>query len=260
LKNSETFTILIISVLFSAALPFAMIQPTTGYVTTTVPDGAITYYSRGNCSIDITSLNFKLGNGYLVPKMFIQASHYVASSTLGNNDYDTLMVSIQVNSAGVIAPLGIFTTTDETIPRLQTAFAGTPVYRPGPPALDNFHLLGSDELQVSRNGNSISVNFNPDQPITLYMSSNTYPNPSTTIPLAMPSFHIDFDKYGGDASNEFSQYTLVPYSGYVVHYDFRGFYANAAFTCTGWGMNNVAGSDAFITMHGVQTWIPPSQT
>jgi hypothetical protein len=236
-------------------LPLTAIHPSRGYVTDTVPGGSITYYSRGNVSIDISSLNFRFGNGYLVPKMSIQATTYEAS-TLDPTDHATLMLQIQINDAGVFVPLGIFSTSPETIPFLQNAFKGLPVYKTGPPVLNNIRLVGNSELQVERHGNSISVNFNPESTTTLYMSAATYPNPSTTKPLIIPAFHIDFNKNGGSMHNDFYQTTLRPYSGYVVHYSFTGFNADASFTSATWGLKNVAGSSAFITMHGIQTWIP----
>ena len=243
------------SILLLAILPIAAIPSAVAKVTDTVPGGSISYYSRGNVTIDISSLNFKLGNGYLVPKLFIQATHYDVSTT-DPEEHDTLMLQIQVTNTGIFVPLGIFSTGPETIPFLQNAFRGLPVYKTGPPVINNMYLVGNSELQVVRHGNSISVDFNPESPVILQMSANTYPNPSTTIPFAVPSFHLDFDKYGDSTYSEFTQTTLRPYSGYVVHYSFTGFQADALFTSAGWNMNNVAGAGAFITMHGNQTWIP----
>jgi hypothetical protein len=255
MKKNRILTIATISILLFGVLPLAVIHPSLGYVTDTVPGGSITYYSRGNVSIDISSLNFRLGNGYLVPKMSIQATTYEAS-TLDPNDHVTLMLQVQVTDTGIFVPLGIFSTSPESIPFLQNAFKGLPVYKAGPPVLNNIHLVGNNELQVVRHGNSISVDFNPSSKTTLYMSAATYPNPLTTKPLVIPAFHVDFNKYGGSLNNDFYQTTLRPYSGYVVHYSFTGFNADATFTSSAWGMNNIAGSGAFITMHGNQTWIP----
>ena len=255
MKTKRILTVAVISILLFGVLPLAVIQSSLGYVTDTVPGGNITYYSRGNVSIDISSLNFILGNGYHVPKLSIQATTYEAS-TLDPTDHATLMLQIQVTSTGIFAPLGIMSTSPESIAFLQNAFNGLPVYKQGPPVLNNILLVGNDELQVVRHGNSIAVDFNPVNTVTLHMSGPTYPNPSTTIPFVVPAFHIDFTKYGGSVNNDFYQTSLRPYSGYVVHYAFTGFNADASFTSVAWGMNNVAGSNAFITMHGNQTWIP----
>ncbi len=181
MKN-RILTIATISILLFGVLPSAVIHPSVEYVTDTVLGGSITYYSRGNVLIDISSPSFGLGNGYLVPKMSIQATTYEAS-TLDPNDHTPLILQIQITDTGIFVPLGIFATSPENIPFLKNAFRGLPVYKAGPPVLSNIHLVDNNELQVVRHGNSISVDFNPSSTTTLYLSTATYPNPLTAKPL-----------------------------------------------------------------------------
>jgi hypothetical protein len=250
--NSKIITITIISVLLLSVFS-ACAGTTFAKVTETVPGGNIQYLTRANTTVNIPStVNFKVG-AYQVPRLTIQAT-FTEESTYSSG-HSSMMISIDMGGAFVTT--GIITTNAEAANYLRTAFRNTPVYKPGPPILDNVVVVSDDVLKVDRHGNSITVNFSPSSPIVLYMSTPTYPTVTAKFPLQIPAFQLQFDKYGGSAHSEFTTSTLVPYSGFITETKMMGFSSNAEFTCPSWNVYGAAGTSSFITMHGVQYWIPP---
>lgn len=225
-------------------------------VTDTVPGGNIQYLTRANATFSVPStVDFKVGT-YQIPRINIQAT-FTEESTFSSG-HSSMLISIHMPAGPV--PVGIITTNPDAAGYLRTAFRNLPVYKPGPPILDNVKVVSEDEFIVDRHGNSITVSLNPSNPIVLYMSTPAYPTNPAKYPLIIPALEITFEKYGGSLHNDIVSNSLVPYSGFVTDLSLMGFNANAAFTCQSWGLDKAAGTDAFITMHGVQYWIPPEST
>jgi hypothetical protein len=251
MKNKMLATIFFVSLFLSS---FTLLgSSVSAKVTDTVEGGNIQYLTRANATFSVpTTVDFKVGT-YQVPSITIQAT-YTEESTYSSG-HSSMIVSIKMPSGFV--PLGIITTNPATAEYLKTAFRNLPVYKPGPPPLNNVKVLSDEELKVDRHGNSISVTLNPSNSIIFYMPTPAYPS-GPTYPLQMPALTINFEKYGGSLHNHIVSNSLVQYSGFVTDLELMGFNANAALNCQSWGLNNALGTDAFITMHGVQYWIPPS--
>lgn len=214
------------------------------------------YYTGANMSTNrsFPSAGSPIGNLLLT---FSHAEN--KDDTTGNTMF------IVINSSKGNIPVGFITSNLDAIPTMHAAFVNTSVYiNRGGQVKDNVKLVSDEELKVEKQGNRISVDFDPQSTITLmYNLFPDWPAPhpgfTLTLPLNIPAFHVEFDKSGGSVhTNVTTMLKVAPplyLSGYTAINERVGFHANADFTCPAWG--NPATSDGWITMHGIETWIPP---
>ena len=246
-----------------------------------VPEGtSIFYWSGANTTINAPS-SFKIG---AQPVQISILAFDNLGGSLGTGDTLLLTAIIPVSGKPTAFPWAIITTNEEAAVVQKQAFKGTPVYitnTVGGADLNNIFIVTKQQLSVARHGNSITVDFNPTSTITLKFPNTPWwpvpiPNPNpppTTIPaflysLVLPAFHLTVEKYGGSIHTEQSktfESTPIPgfppivLSGYTLASDTMGFYADATFTCPSWSapVKVQTASDAMVTMHGINTVIPP---
>ena len=216
----------------------------------------IYYYTGANMS---TNRNFP-STGSPIGNLLLTFSHAMnKDDTTGNTMF------IAINSSKGNVPVGFITSNPDVIPTIHATLTNTSVYinRSGQ-VKDNVKLVSGEELKVMRQGNRISVDFNPSNTITLiYNIFPDWPAPHPgfplTLPLVVPAFHVEFSKNGGSVhTNVTTVLKAGPplyLSGYTAIDERVGFRANSDFTCAAWG--NPGTSDGWITMHGIETWIPP---
>ena len=216
-------------------------------------------------------------------KIIITAYHNEGGN-LGRGD--TILISLNISPYPTF-PWAIITTNPDAVATQKLVFSGTPIFISKADSngvvqtLDNTFVVSHKELTVQRHGNSIIVDFNPKNTITLnfpntpywpkdYITSipNPHPPPATIpytvkpalYPLVLPAFHLEIDKYGV-SFHEASSKTFassdpnIVLSGYTINSKIMGFHGDATFTCSAW--SNPATSDAFVIMHGKNTIIPP---
>jgi hypothetical protein len=221
------------------------LAPSFAKVTDTVPGGNIQYFSSGHINLTVPIAN----TGFPFSKLAIKATHF-EDSTYGS--YDQMTIYFDLGSLGLV-PLTVVTTSQDAADFAKLAWKNTPIYIPN--LLNNIVKVSSEDLKVERHGNSISAIFNPSNMITLNWPIS--PGSHTLIPLNLPAFHMEFNKYGGSEHSTFISLALKPYSGYTLKNDIMGFNSDSAFTCTAWNMYGAAGTSGFIVMHGIQIWTPP---
>ncbi len=220
------------------------------------PNAEFYYYTGANMS---TNRNFP-STGTPIGNLVLTFSH---AENKDETEGNTVFVSI--NSPKGTIPFGFVTNNPEAIETMHAAFANTQVYiNRGGQVKDNVKLVTGEKLIVERRGNRIVVDFNPASTITLvYNLFPDWPSPHPgyplTLPLVVPAFHVEFNKQeGSEHTFETKVLTAGPplyLSGYTVTNERMGFHADADFTCQAW--INPATSAGWITMHGIETWIPP---
>jgi len=251
-----------------------------------VPDGQkIFYWSGGNITINVPS-SFH----WPTAQIGVLAFDNVGGS-VGTGDSLLLTLTLPVSGVPTLFPWALITTNEIAINVQRMVFSGTPVYIHKTDTggtmrtLENLFLVSDSELNVVRHGNSITVDFNPQSTITLQFPNTpfwpkdyvtTIPNPNpppATIPftvkpvlypLVLPAFHFELEKYGGSTHFESSRTfattnPAIVLSGYTLSSEQTGFYADSTFTCPTWPapVNMQTSVDAFVTMHGINTVIPP---
>ena len=170
----------------------------------------IMYYTGGSVSVNH---NFYIGN-----KLLIGFSH-VEGGNIGTGD--NLIISLSSPTYGVF-PFAVITTNPDAVSNEQTVWSGTPIYiNKAGKELNNIKLVSETALQVVRHGNSITVDFNPESPITLkFPALPSWPTPITTIPLVLPAFHLELNKEGGSI-HEITATTLTSPTLTLSGYTFR---------------------------------------
>jgi hypothetical protein len=242
---------IIFALVFAVFASVGGVTPALAKVTNTVPGGNIQYFSSGHVDITVPTST----TGFPLSSLSFRLTHF-EDSTYGSYDQMTVYM---ISPAGSLVPLCVVTTGSQAAADFaRLAWKNTPVYIPNTPA-NNVIQLSSDELKVDRHGNSIAADFNPSTPsakITLHFP-NAPVNPTGFLTLYLPAFHVELNKYGGSVHSAATSTALLPYSGYTLEADLIGFDANYEFSCTAWNLNNAAGTDGFIAMHGIQIWTPP---
>lgn len=239
-----------------------------------VPEGTnIFYWSGANTTINAPS-SFKIGSSSV--NISILAFDNEGGS-VGTGDTLLLTAIVLVSGKPTSFPWAIITTNEEAAVVQKQAFMGTPVYitnTVGGADLNNIFVVTKQQLSVSRHGNSVTVDFNPTSTITLKFPNTPWwpkapsPIPNLLYPLVLPAFHLTVEKYGGsihaEQSRTFTTTTITGYppivlSGYTIASETMGFYADATFTCPSWSapVNEQTASNAMVTMHGINTTIPP---
>ncbi len=247
-----------------------------------VPEGeTIFYFSGGNTTISVPATFH-----WPTAKLGILATDNIGGNA-GTGESLVLTLTITMSGVPTTFPWAFITTNPVAAEVQRASFSGTPVYIHKTNSggvmqtLDNIFPVTDEELKVERHGNSITVDFTPLSPITLqfpntpfwprnYVMTNPNPPPATSTippvlyPLVLPAFHLELEKYGGSihftSSRTFT--TTLPgvvFSGYTLTMEHMGFYADATFTCPTWPapVNMQTAHDAFVTMHGITTVIPP---
>ncbi len=253
-----------------------------------VPEGeTIFYWSGGN-----TTINVPATFHWPTAKIGILATDNVGGNAgTGDSLLLTLIVPVTGFPAPVTFPFALITTNPIAAVVQRAVFSGTPIYIHKTDSngvmrtLENIFPVSEEELKVERHGNSITVDFDPKDTITLQFPNTPYwpkdyvtsiPNPSpppATIPytvkpalypLILPAFHLEFEKYGGsthftDSKTFVTTNPDIVLSGYTLSFEDMGFYADATFTCPTWpaAVKEQTAHDAFVTMHGITTVIPP---
>jgi hypothetical protein len=160
-------------------------------------------------------------------------------------------------------PMAIITTNPEMANFMRTCFKGTYIAfdataygLPSSYNTNNVILVDKADVGVEREGNNIYVNLAEPQQI------QRFGYPTMPAPFTLPAFSMQLNKYGGsvhsEATTKFSGYSGA--SGYTMEVDVMAFNGNGFFTCTspGWNYNAAPMSEAFIIMHGINTYYPPS--
>jgi hypothetical protein len=262
---SALFTILI--VIFASSSSFSAVLAKD----VNVPDGQkIFYWSGGN-----TTVNVPASFHWPTAQIGMLAFDNVGGS-VGTGDSLLLTLTLPVSGVPTSFPWALITNNQIAIDVQRMVFSGTPIYIHKTDSggtmrtLENLFLVSEAELSVDRHGNSITVDFNPQSAITLQFPNTPFwPRIYMGIQpvlysLVLPAFHLEIDKYGGstnfDSSRTFT--TTIPsivLSGYTLSSEQIGFHADAIFNCPTWPapVNMQTATDAFVTMHGINTIIPP---
>jgi len=261
---STFVTILIVT--FASAIGYSAVLAKN----VNVPDGQkIFYWSGGN-----TTINVPGSFHWPTAQIGILAFDNVGGS-VGTGDSLLLTLTLPVAGVPTAFPWALITTNPVAIDVQRSVFSGTPVYihktNTGGimQTLENLFLVKNAELNVERHGNSISVDFNPQSTITLQFPNTPFwPRIYMGIqpvlyPLVLPAFQLEIEKYGGStqfiSSRTFSTTNpSIALSGYTLSSEQIGFHADATFNCPTWSAprNMQTSSDAFVTMHGINTIIP----
>jgi hypothetical protein len=118
---------------------------------------------------------------------------------------------------------------------------------------DNVFLVSDEALQVERHGNSILAHLAAqDKQIKVPMTA--FPD----LTFTLPELSMKLNKYGGSVHMPVTLY-MTGWPGAVdgtLTEDLVGFNANGAFTCLDWNLNAAPMSEAWITIHGIQTFYP----
>jgi hypothetical protein len=250
------------------SMMLAAVAPAFAKQTDMPPDSAILYFSGGQATVDISSLNFP-NPALPCTGLYFFALH-VESSTFGSGDA-LVLVLLQPSKMpppmpSIFAiPFAYITTNAAVIGFVKTVYLGTGIYRhaAGVPDLDNTRVVSSEELSVTRHGNRIAVHFDPDVPMILDFPLGGLGWPKPKVPLVLPAFDMEWDKVGGSI-HELQTMALPKSSGltgYTVSVEVMGFAAGASFKCADWNQKGVpvtvTAADVRIVMHGDQTFVPP---
>lgn len=223
-----------------------------------VPSGvSIFYYSEGNASI---ALPTPLPTGYPSTATEIKI---VGVHIEGGGTGDAILVELRMTVPGmglVTMPFAMITTNSdpEAIAFLQEVWRGTFMYYdkplPGYVTTNNIIPVSEDTVTVERHGNGVTIDLTSEQTIQRPIKLG-----GVQVTFKLPAFHMELDKYGGSVHTTGTKLlpTSVGFSGYTIVSEHMGFYADATFTCSAWNLNAAPMSDAFVTMHGIQTYIPP---
>ncbi len=273
MKTTKTIGALL--TLFLVTFAFLSTTPAVLAKNVNVPeDEKIIYLTGGTMNVSSpTVTNWP----WPYPKSLIQI---IATHTEGGNSGagDSLMIIlyIRIGSTGTTYssfPWAFISTSTELIENQNKAFSGTPVYiNRASQILSNMYLVSEDELKVQRHGNDISVDFDPELTIPLRFPATPWwpiapaPLPNVLYPLVLPAFTMELTHYGGSmhttSSKTFASvpatgtYPAIPLSGYTLNTEQMGFMADGKFTCSDWSKVETS-STAFVTMHGINTVIPP---
>jgi hypothetical protein len=252
-------TILVLSL--TVTMASAGIAPGFAKQTDMPPGSAIMYCSGGFANVNIGVLNFRFCTNIHIYALDVE------SGTFGSGDGLLLVFEQNIPTTPpqhFTIPFAYISTNDEAIDFYKMAFSGTAVYRhkTGIPDLDNTRLVSTEELSVERHGNTIIVDFDPKDPMTLDMPASLG-WPIATYPFDLPAFHMEWSKIGGSIHT--STVDVIPYvpslglSGYTLPTEIMGFIGDATFNCPVWNNKGVPETiaNSKIVMHGIKTFVPP---
>ena len=196
-----------------------------------LPEGVNRIYKSGGDAIVATP------EGFPIPSLRILAVNLEAGA---HGPGESIVLQMQIPS-GAWIPIAHITTIADSIPFLSVMWSGLP-------AANNIISVLDSELDVDRHGNRITVNLNAPKVISLMFGDVT-----------IPAFTMELNKVGGSIHTEYS-IPLIGYpgaSGYTIEVEMMGFNAEGAFTCEAWDYAEEQMTEEVITMHGIETFIPP---
>ena len=209
-----------------------------------IPENAKIDYWTGGIGIVDTPASWPAGG--LHQSMLRFNGFEVEDGSLGTTD--ALILSIPT-SLGWVA-IACFATNPDVAAFMKIVRSGMPAAT-GPL---NTKTVSTDTLVVERHGNRINVDLTAPQTIYWTKAGGT-----GVIPIQIPAFTMELDKIGGsvhkDHIDSFTGYTGA--SKYTVIVDEMGFEATGSFTCPTWTYLEQTMSTCFITMHGINVYLPP---
>jgi hypothetical protein len=170
----------------------------------------------------------------------------VEDGSLGTTD--ALIIAIPT-SLGWVA-IACFATNPDAAAFMKTVRSGMPAAA-GPL---NTKTVTADTLVVERHGNRISVELKTPQTIYWTKAGGT-----GYIQIQIPAFTMELNKIDGSVHKDHIDY-FTGYTGaseYTVYVDEMGFNAAGTFTCPTWNYLDQTMSTCFITMHGINIYLPP---
>lgn len=230
-----------------------------------LPPGAdrISYYSNGNVSINIPAglPNYPAS----ATNISFSASRNEGDTLIGATGASTMYVWLYSKTIGRQflhwEPYAVITTSSQAADFLRILFRGTIIFLDAtlygyPPSYstNNVILVDEGDLKVERHGDNILARLEAPQQIKRPLVADTF--------FTLPAFSMQLNNYGGSIHYETTVTMSVGARGlsnYTLESEGMGFYANGAFTCNspGWSYNAAPMTEAFITMHGTQTYYPP---
>ena len=209
-----------------------------------IPENAKIDYWTGGIAIVETPASWPAGG--LHQSMLRFQGFEVEDGSLGTTD--ALILSIPT-SLGWVA-IACFATNPDAAAFMKTVRSGMPAAA-GPL---NTKTVTADTLVVERHGNSISVELTAPQTIYWTKSSGT-----GVISIQIPVFTMELSKTDGSVHKDHND-SFTGYNGaskYTVYVDEMGFDATGSFTCPTWNYFDQTMSTCFITMHGINVYLPP---
>ncbi len=209
-----------------------------------IPEDAKIDYWTGGIGIVDTPASWPTGG--LHQSMLRFNGFEVEDGSTGTTD--ALIISIPT-SIGWVA-IACFATNPDAAAFMKTIRSGMPAAA-GPL---NTKTVTADTLIVERHGNRISVELSTPQTIYWTKAIGT-----GVIPIQIPAFTMELNKIDGsvhkDHVDSFTGYTGA--SKYTVFVEEMGFEADGSFTCNTWNYLDQTMSTCFITMHGINLYVPP---
>lgn len=240
--GNKLWSIFLLLILLVAASSFTI--GTVSAKDMNIPENAKIDYWTGGIGIVETPASWPAGG--LHQSMLRFQGFEVKDGSIGTTD---ALIIAAPTSLGWAA-IACFATNPDAAAFMKTVRSGMPAAA-GPL---NTKTVSVDTLVVERHGNSISVELTAPQTIYWTKSSGT-----GVISIQIPAFTMELIKIDGsvhkDHIDSFTGYTGA--SKYTVYVDEMGFDATGSFTSPTWNYLDQTMSTCFITMHGINVYIPP---
>jgi hypothetical protein len=228
------------------------VNPSPGPFPSGIANHTLDYYTGGSATVAIPTA----GN---ITQMTLTPLHVMLSDHVGSQDL------LLVNLTGPLATGNVTYRIDTNSANLPinassnwiyALLNGTTTYTEvnGNPTINNILTLGTSQLNVSRSGTHVIVDFNPTSPVNITLDAATFPRTSFPSIWTLPAFNMDFVGYGNltfvnSNSTTTSKWTINDYNTRSP--------ANLTFTCPSWNNYTTNGiSASLLTLFVESTQAP----